>query len=345
MPVNILTKSKKSPQEGYPDDLGEDDHRYLVGDPPTDEQIDDMAKGQAQKEFAILLNKYKEKYPNASPMDILNMAQNELSRKRGANDFTGTSKVPSETNQTTNTPDIDTTSIKESDGMDNIIQKSTSQLMAERYAQGVPTGSFTKSTAFQKSPPTFYIDTPEASDMLQDKSGAGTHNRHAEYVKLKDAHNDIQNGAGLSQALRDNIGDDPLMGHGRAAYSPEPADQLVVVGRKDKDIPISEGGKMYSKLIGMDQVEDIRKRHAAKQAAADLINANSNPLASILVAATKSPHMYWDDESYEDARARNVKNAVQNQKTAQETALADAKKILIDAGYPEDVVDQMLSNV
>lgn len=33
---------------------------------------------------------------------------------------------------------------------EKIIEKSTSQLMAERFARGVPTGAFSKSTAFEK---------------------------------------------------------------------------------------------------------------------------------------------------------------------------------------------------
>lgn len=143
MRVNILASIKKS-QDGWPDGLTEEDEKIMAGSPPTEEEWADMERQYKRDLFAQILREMPED-PNVSPVARFSIALDELHKKLGkGNELANAPK----SKPSADTPDIDTTPIKESKTMDeNVIQKSTSQLMAERYAQGVPTGAYTKRTS------------------------------------------------------------------------------------------------------------------------------------------------------------------------------------------------------
>ena len=130
-------------------------------------------------------------------------------------------------------------------------------------------GYITRDQAEFARSPTFVFDTPEASDMLRDKTPEGRHKRHKIYTQLDDADKAIQ-GQGVDpiKAVKDNVAS---LGHGNFAYSPSPKGKLVVIGRQDRDKPVYDdngkptGNKTYSKTVDAADIDGIRKRHADKE--------------------------------------------------------------------------------
>lgn len=263
MAINILTGIKKSFKKNNetPDDLGEEDHDIMVGPSPTSEEINDMAIAQNQDELAKILTDLQNKNPNVPPYDLINKAMDILSsKKRGFDDF------------------------KRSDNMEqNIIQKSTSQLMAERYAQGVPTGAYAKSVSIQKAsqPLTKYSNQKDilketsqentndptvlanaSIEAIQDKYDAlGYDAQMDEYNqnKVKDARHPIMAGNSIG-AVRPRQNESEIS---MTEYTPEGLKNRALDAKSKTLASESPTSKKYSQDT-YDQFESLMKKYGIK---------------------------------------------------------------------------------
>ena len=184
--------------------------------------------------------------------------------------------------------------------------------------------SFKDVMSFRKTPTVVTGDQGE-STMLQDHSGKGAYDRHAKYVELKD---EID--------ANPNIKPGDKMQNGKYTYvSDYPPGQLQVFGRNDVNKPLTihrDGSteNSYSKLVPYDAIEDTRKKHEAKQKAADMLSDDKGVFGT-MVSAALNPR---DASSTAQERASNALQERQKK-------IDSAKQMLIDAGYSSEEVEQM----
>lgn len=271
MPVNILESFKKA-QAGYPDDLKEEDEKMMEGRPwpPSDKEADEMEKktkpvADSDDDFAKIEH------------DVNQMIENRRKEKNREEGVKALEDSPDWSNPSQ-------FKLSQSGNMDeNIINKSTSQLMAERYAQGVPTGAYIKSMSIQKAsqPLTNYSNQ---NDILKEASQENTKDpvtlANASIEAIQDKYDALNYDAGMDQYNQNKVKDgrNPIMaGNSIGAVRPRQNDvetsmtEYTPEGLKNRALDVkskmlaseSPMSKKYSQDT-YDQFESLMKKYGIK---------------------------------------------------------------------------------
>lgn len=199
-----------------------------------------------------------------------------------------------------------------------------------------------KNTSKFAKTPTFVFETDEVSDLLQDPTPEGRRRRHDMYIGLADASKKINEPGYTGGAIKDNPELDDIIGPSETfGYSPEPKENLIVYGKRDKSQPLYEPDgapptNFVSAKIPMDAVAQEKAAREAAQAMADAHGGTG--LGSILgnfIGAMIRNDQHWPRRDTKEIWQESAQRVADD-------AEAKARRTLIEGGYTEEKADELM---